>query len=75
MITAERLHGRVIDDAGWFAKRLLEIKANPALAKMFRLTQDPPVTHGRWESHRDRIELPVADQWFHLRDDGARRQL
>src|SRR6266571_1860323 len=75
MITAQRLHGRVVNDADWFAKRLLEGKSNPSLAQMFWLTQDALVAHGRWEPYRDRVEFPVADQWFHLGHERAGRQV
>ena len=37
VITAERLHGCVVDDSNWFAERLFEIELNPALSEMFWL--------------------------------------
>src|SRR4026208_2456357 len=37
MITAERLHRCVVDNAHWFAQRFLEVESDPASAKMFRL--------------------------------------
>jgi hypothetical protein len=45
VVTAERLHGCVIDNAHWFAKRFREIESNPPFAQMFRLAKDFTVTH------------------------------
>src|SRR6266571_8296774 len=75
MITAERLHGCVVDDANRFAKCFFEIESNPTVSKMFRLAYDLPVAYGRRETHRDRVEFPITDQRFDLRHHRARRQL
>src|SRR5438874_3071 len=66
-ITAKRLHGGVVDDANRFAECFLEIKSGPPFAEMFGIAQDTPVSHRRWKTNRDGIEVPFRQERLHLR--------
>ena len=69
------MHGGVVNNAKWFAQSFLEIESPPARAEMFRLAYDATILDRRGKSDRDRVELPIAKQRFHLQQHVARRQV
>src|SRR5262245_61096436 len=68
MITAERLHGRIVDDLHRPTKDLGKVKTCPACSEIVGLG-DGPVA-GDWTRIADRNNLvsPAIRQFFNLRD-------
>src|SRR6266576_5518671 len=67
MVTAEGLHGRVVDNSHRLAERLAKIESDPAFAQMFWLACDPTIPHRSGKTDRDGIEFPTGDGLFDLR--------
>src|SRR2546430_8023677 len=59
-VTAERLHGCVIDQPHRCAKYAAKIKTDPTLPQMFWISDDSSLAHGRGKTNRRHIELPAA---------------
>ena len=72
MITASACMAAVVDDADWFAKRLLEIISTHPLTQSSAHSGCARSAR-RWESI-EIAPISVADQWF-VSNDRARRQV
>src|SRR5438270_11879164 len=59
-ITAERLHGRIVDHLHGFSQRFAKVKIDPAAAQMFRFFCDLAVADRRRKTDRDCLEIPIA---------------
>src|SRR2546430_9594894 len=59
-VTAERLHGCVIDQPHRCAKYAAKIKTDPTLPQMFWISDDSSLAHGRGKTNRRHIEFPAA---------------
>ena len=58
-ITAERLHGGVINDAHRYSQRPREVKIHPFSAKVLRVSKNSSVAYRRRETNRHNVEFPA----------------
>src|SRR5205085_4938533 len=60
-ITAERLHGGVVNDTHRFAKGFFKIESRPSFAEIFWIGQNAAVPDRGGKANRDDIVLPVVE--------------
>src|SRR5438874_10890011 len=60
IVTAQRLHGCVVDQAHRYAERSGEIETDPSFAQMLRIFRDPPFAHRRRKTNGHPVEFPSA---------------
>src|SRR4029453_1035349 len=58
-ITAERLHGCVVNDAHRDSQRPRKIKMGPILTQMLRVSKNSSVTYRRRKTNRRNVEFPA----------------
>src|ERR1700736_950711 len=64
MITAERLHGRVVDYVHRLTQRFRKVESDPAGTEVFRLSRYSAIANRRGEPNRDRVEFPISDTFL-----------
>src|SRR5439155_19171631 len=57
-VTAERLHGRIVDQAHRSTEGPVEIKSDPSFAQMLWIFCDASLAHRRRETDSRRLEFP-----------------
>ncbi len=68
MVTAKRLHGRIVDQAYRYAERFGEIETNPPFTQMLWIPYDASLAHGRRETDGRHVEFPPTRGLFKFRD-------
>ena len=67
-IATQGLHGRIVDDLYGAVESLLEVKANPSLAEVMRLREDPAIKNGPRVPDGDHFIFPIGGNLPHFVD-------